>query len=209
MTTNVNATDRPVWFATESGGQVIHAGMIETTGAIGTPLTLNYDTDEMAYLGKVADKAANYDPLPDSGWLEAGSIYGYAGGLVIVRQSHNRTIYPPGDTPALFCVYRPDAGLLEWIAGEPVYVGTLRSYDGVDYECLQQHVTQSDWTPPATASLWQVYTPEPPVGEWSYPVAYKIDDEVTYGGHLYRCLQAHTSQAGWTPPVVPALWLLV
>jgi hypothetical protein len=42
--------------------------------------------------------------------------------------------------------------------------------------------------------------------EWAYPVSYKIGDEVTYQGKTYRCIQAHTSQAGWTPLAVPALW---
>lgn len=27
-----------------------------------------------------------------------------------------------------------------------------------------------------------------------------------YSGVIYRVLQAHTTQAGWAPPVVPALW---
>ena len=30
-----------------------------------------------------------------------------------------------------------------------------------------------------------------------------------YGGHTYKCLQAHTSQVGWEPPNVPALWQLI
>ena len=42
--------------------------------------------------------------------------------------------------------------------------------------------------------------------EWSYPVSYKIGDEVTYQGKTYRCIQAHTSQSGWSPDIVPALW---
>lgn len=37
--------------------------------------------------------------------------------------------------------------------------------------------------------------------------AYKTGDVVTYEGTEYRCLQAHTSQPGWAPPVVPALWV--
>jgi hypothetical protein len=35
---------------------------------------------------------------------------------------------------------------------------------------------------------------------------YKVGDVVTYTGISYRCLQAHTSQVGWEPPIVPALW---
>lgn len=37
-------------------------------------------------------------------------------------------------------------------------------------------------------------------------VAYAVDDIVAYGGALYRCVQAHTSQAGWTPDATRALW---
>jgi chitinase len=39
-------------------------------------------------------------------------------------------------------------------------------------------------------------------------VAYTVGQLVTYGGTTYRCLQAHTSLAGWEPPNVPALWAL-
>lgn len=37
-------------------------------------------------------------------------------------------------------------------------------------------------------------------------IAYAVDDIVAYGGALYRCAQAHTSQADWTPDASRALW---
>lgn len=37
-------------------------------------------------------------------------------------------------------------------------------------------------------------------------VAYAVGDIVVYDGALYRCAQAHTSQAGWTPDISRALW---
>lgn len=37
-------------------------------------------------------------------------------------------------------------------------------------------------------------------------VAYAVGDIVAYDGALYRCAQAHTSQAGWTPDATRALW---
>ena len=46
-------------------------------------------------------------------------------------------------------------------------------------------------------------------GAWAPNVAYAVNDTVTYGGSTYKCLQAHTSQTGWEPPNVPALWQLV
>ena len=41
---------------------------------------------------------------------------------------------------------------------------------------------------------------------WEEGKAYAVDDRVQYNELLYRCVQAHTSQADWTPDVVPALW---
>ncbi len=41
--------------------------------------------------------------------------------------------------------------------------------------------------------------------EWQTGKAYAVGDRVRYG-KLYKCVQAHTSQPGWEPPVVPALW---
>ena len=42
---------------------------------------------------------------------------------------------------------------------------------------------------------------------WEEGKAYAVDDRVQYNELLYRCVQAHTSQADWTPDVVPALWV--
>jgi chitinase len=44
---------------------------------------------------------------------------------------------------------------------------------------------------------------------WAPNTAYAVGALVTYGGHTYKCLQAHTSLVGWEPPNVPALWQLV
>jgi chitinase len=41
---------------------------------------------------------------------------------------------------------------------------------------------------------------------WVPNHAYAVGDLVSYNGHNYRCLQAHTSMVGWEPPNVPALW---
>jgi chitinase len=43
-------------------------------------------------------------------------------------------------------------------------------------------------------------------GAWAPGVAYAVGDTVTYNGVVYKCIQAHTSQTGWEPPNVPALW---
>lgn len=43
--------------------------------------------------------------------------------------------------------------------------------------------------------------------DWGEGKAYIVGDRVKYNSLLYRCVQAHTSQADWTPDVTPALWV--
>lgn len=49
----------------------------------------------------------------------------------------------------------------------------------------------------------------PATAEWAEGVIYSVGDEVTFDGADYRCVQAHTSVAGWTPVAVPALWEVI
>ena len=46
-------------------------------------------------------------------------------------------------------------------------------------------------------------------GSWQADKAYVVDDKVKYEGNLYKCLQAHTSQASWTPTAAASLWAKV
>jgi chitinase len=41
---------------------------------------------------------------------------------------------------------------------------------------------------------------------WAPWVAYSTGTLVTYAGGTYDCVQGHTSEPGWTPTAVPALW---
>lgn len=45
--------------------------------------------------------------------------------------------------------------------------------------------------------------------EWASDTAYSAGYKVQYGGTLYKCLQAHTAQAAWTPDASPSLWAKV
>lgn len=44
---------------------------------------------------------------------------------------------------------------------------------------------------------------------WVTGTAYTVDERIRYNSTLYRCVQAHTSQADWTPDATPALWTVV
>ena len=40
-------------------------------------------------------------------------------------------------------------------------------------------------------------------------VDYAVGDRRRFSDALYKCAQAHTSQTGWEPPNVPALWVVI
>ena len=42
--------------------------------------------------------------------------------------------------------------------------------------------------------------------KWAANVNYTVGQLRQYGGKLYRCVQAHTSQTGWEPPNAASLW---
>lgn len=45
--------------------------------------------------------------------------------------------------------------------------------------------------------------------QWVTGRAYIVDERLQYNGILYRVVQAHTSQADWTPDITPALFVVV
>ena len=44
---------------------------------------------------------------------------------------------------------------------------------------------------------------------WVDGKAYASNNRVQHGGTLYKCVQAHTSQADWTPDITPSLFVVV
>ncbi len=44
---------------------------------------------------------------------------------------------------------------------------------------------------------------------WEVNTKYEVGDRRRHDGKVYKCLQAHTSQVGWEPPAVPALWVVI
>ena len=115
-----------------------------------------------------------------------------------------------GDTPP---EELEDESFAEWRSGLHVAVGDVLRYDRVTYEVIQAHTTQADWVPPNVPALFRVFRESTePGGEpepWQAGVAYGVGELVTHEGSTYGCLQAHTSQTGWEPPNVPALWQVV
>lgn len=99
--------------------------------------------------------------------------------------------------------------------GHTYEAGDLVTHDGQTWRCLQAHSSQPDWAPGAAPSLWATHTetaePEPesePEGPaaWAAGTTYQPGDLITYQGHTYKVLQAHTSQGHWTPDAVASLY---
>ena len=83
------------------------------------------------------------------------------------------------------------------------------SHEGVTYKVRQRHLTQSDWLPSVVLALYEVVNTEPPVNNvlpWVAGETVTAGDVRSYDGIDYACLQGHTTQVGWHPPAVPALW---
>ncbi len=55
----------------------------------------------------------------------------------------------------------------------------------------------------------QAYTVPALFMPWSATASYVAGDRVRYGNILYRCLQAHTAQADWTPDAAVSLWVRI
>lgn len=154
--------------------------------------------------------ATDFPVLPDSGTVEE-QMYNYNGDTVLCLQRHTRTIYPPEQTPALFSFYREETNGLEWIPNEQVEIGYVRTYNEVEYECIQSHMTLNGWEPDVTPALWQEVVEGIPV--WVQPTgahdAYDIGDQVhfpTIDDPVYESL---INDNVWSPTVYPAGWSII
>lgn len=155
--------------------------------------------------------------LPEIGELcEGGRYYLYDSehsSIVYCVQAHNRTIYPPEQTPALFSFFRENSDDLEWIQNEFVKLGWKRWYNDKQYECIQAHMTLEGWTPDVTPALWQevIATPYYPV--WVQPTgvhdAYQMGDRVHFPNADSPVYESKINANVWSPTAYPAGWLLI
>lgn len=144
------------------------------------------------------------------GWIEKNKVYIYNGQKYLCLQSHLRTIYAPSETPALFATFRANAtDTLVWVENEEVELGYVRTYNDVNYECIQAHMTLASWIPPNTPTLWKKITVGAECSPWVQPTgahdAYNIGDCVTFNGQTYT---SKINANVWSPTVYPAGWQL-
>lgn len=101
----------------------------------------------------------------------------------------------------------------KWKSGTSYTTGKRLEYGGTIYKVLQDHTSQSDWTPDTTASLYaKVLIPDPGViPEWEQPDStngYSVGDKVTHNGLTWESLVDNNV---WEPGVsgTEALWKAV
>ena len=124
------------------------------------------------------------EDLPESGQVIEGKFYLYKGDVLRCRQTHDRTIYEPKDTPALFSFFRDNTNQLQWIENEEVEAGWKRIYNDVMYKCIQPHMTLIGWEPDKTPALWEEVQQQgelPPQwisSNWlQYVVGFRVQDD--------------------------------
>lgn len=73
-----------------------------------------------------------------------------------------------------------------------------------EYDTLMLYTAQFVVTDDVALTIPNIYP------EWSAnSVAYKLNEKVRYNDLLYKCLNAHKSQASWTPTDAPSLWVRI
>ena len=132
-------------------------------------------------------------PLPDEGEEVLQQLYAYDNKVVYCRQKHNRTIYPPEQTPALFSFFRgefdAEGNPYEWIQNEKVELGWKRIYNDVTYEVSQPHQTAIGQEPDIAPAIWNVWTDPNLILVWVQPLStnpYMLGDKVTHNGFTWE-----------------------
>lgn len=74
----------------------------------------------------------------------------------------------------------------EWHTGVDYRIGQVVRYQDQLYRCVQDHASQADWTPDASASLWSSISFTEGVEDWVQPTgahdAYNVGDHVMHDG---------------------------
>ena len=108
---------------------------------------------------QVATIAPLFDPLTAGTQVDTGDVYRWDGTLVEALQPHTVEAWwldLASLPPSLYKVHRTDDGTgpIEWQPGISVTTEDQVWYDGVLYDVLQGHTTQTGWEPPNVPNLF-------------------------------------------------------
>ena len=163
-----------------------------------------------------------YPPFIVGERVEIGDIRYWKGNLFRVLQSHTtQADWIPDVAKSLFTRYfEPSDDPWPWVQPTGAHDAYPKGARVLHKDTVWvNQIDANVWEPGSVGAetLWLKEGAQPPATEpaWAAGVKYTGDntagagkgDVVTYSGRRYRCWQTHTSQVGWEPPKLPALWL--
>lgn len=94
-----------------------------------------------------------------------------------------------------------------WQVGTTYRRGDLVQYNGIVWECRQDHPSMAGRQPPGNYALWQRPTPTG-IGPtpWTDQTHYLRGADVSHNGSTWEALAEHVSQPDWKPGMVPTIW---
>ncbi len=161
-------------------------------------------------IGKFSDYNLIGSRWKSGTFYKDGDLCHYKGKTYIARVSVH-SVNPPIDSPSVWMLYfDPLEGVAaDWFENGYYVAGDLVHYNGNIYKCLYNHKALISWNPVAAFTLWekvnQLFTSIRPM-PWETWTAYDAGARVVYNGESYECLAPHTSQPGWDPASISALW---
>lgn len=143
-------------------------------------------------------------------FYEDGDLVHFQGRTYIARVPFHSVTEPPKAPSVWMLYYDPYKGqATDWFQGAEYLVGDLVHFNGNIYECRVAHAAIPGWDPVTAFTLWtkvnskfSSINPFP----WETWTTYEAGSVVMYDGYIYTCLTPHTSQPGWTPDAIGALW---
>lgn len=78
----------------------------------------------------------------------------------------------------------------KWQTGVTYVIKDRVRYDGILYECIQEHTSQNDWHPDIVPALWKRVAEPGEIPEWVQPAgahdAYNLGDKVRHNGSIWQ-----------------------
>jgi secreted trypsin-like serine protease len=216
----------PVWVLTAahctSGSMSVKVGDVRLGSGTNARVTRNYTHGDTALLRLDHPIDTTYVQLADSdppvgaiteiyGW--GGTCFGNCPLSPVLKTATTRvTGFSTGEEGRMIEATRVSGIAYHGDSGGPMFyqgrqIGTCTGGSGPDvaYPSVANVVS---WIRSVTGTGAGGPTPPPSPGTetWRPGADYGTGAVVTFDGRDYRALQTHTSQAGWEPPNVPALW---
>ncbi len=201
-------TDGQTWIGAWGTSTYYKIGDIVTYGANGYICKLGHTSSSVLAGGFYSDLSTNWDPLTTGQtWKGTWTISTYYKIGDIAKFGAKEYICTTGHTSSStansgFYLDSANWSLLvdgvswsgSWSATTYYKIGDIVTYGGTTYICQTGHTSaaaletnQSNWNVLVNGINF--------VGDWSQPVAYKVNDVVKYGADVWICNTSHTSNS--------------